>query len=395
LKISAGRTFVQIPNPEKMKSTWFLSSLIVLLLFLHEALPQKPKAKSPKQDRMNLKPKVKPPVKTQVKPQAKPKPNPPVKETPNFDRTANVQPKKEETGPEIVALPQELLEKEKLPVYQMKLFAPALLPDDTILFIGSANSGNGKAFDHGFINVFEKEVHKTMPNLKASFVPLNSLEFGQFFKGFQQHFTSTNFPTKLVFIFDQDHFHQAQQSTDNNLNQLSVHHRNLESLLNRLIHLRNDTVPFSSRENHPFSIILATLVVKNEGLDYAQEQNQLMFDEWIFKFQLLSQFYPEIHYVDLATPVLKFIELVNVESKTHSVLTYDGIHLNATGHLLIAVELLTAFLKNRSLGWSFHHLLEDLRSEIEQAKLLKQNLMNFQNVFVDQNLQQTKNRDEL
>jgi hypothetical protein len=388
-----------------MKSTFFLS-FIVLFFFLHEALPQTLKAKSTKQDKANLKSKVKPPVKTQVKtqvkppakPQAKPKPKPPVKENPNFDRVENVQPKKVEAGPEIVVLPQELLEEEKLPVYQMKLFAPALLPDDNILFIGSANSGTGKAFDHGFINIFEKEVHKTLPNLKVSFVPLNSLEFGQFFKGFQQHFTSTNFPTKLVFIFDQDHFSQAQQSTDNNPNQLSVYHRNLESLLNRLIHLRNDTVPLSSRENHPFSIILTTLVVKNEGLDYAQEQNQLMFDDWIFKFQLLSQFYPEIHYVDLATPVLKFIELVNVESKTHSVLTYDGIHLNTTGHLLIAVELLTAFLKNRSLGWSFNHLLEDLRSEIEQAKLLRQNLMNFQNVFLvetDQKLQQMKNRDEL
>jgi hypothetical protein len=112
-----------------MKSTFFLS-FIVLLLFLHAALPQKPKAKSPKQDKVNLKPKVKPPVKTQVKPQAKPlakpqakpKPKPPVKENPNFDRVANVQPKKVEAGPEIVVLPQELLEEEKLPVYQMKLF---------------------------------------------------------------------------------------------------------------------------------------------------------------------------------------------------------------------------------------------------------------------------------
>ena len=57
--------------------------------------------------------------------------------------------------------------------------------------------------------------------------------------------------------------------------------------------------------------------------------------------------------IDLRHHILQYLEKFNEENLSHSILTYDGIHLNEAGHLLLAAIFL------QSIGFDNRNLLDN------------------------------------
>jgi hypothetical protein len=142
-------------------------------------------------------------------------------------------------------------------------------------------------------------------------------------------------------------------------------------------------IKYYSELGKAVSIVLVPVIVKNEGLELL-DGDLNGFDQWISKLQVLSQFYSEISYLDLSFPILKFLERVNLGGHSHSILTYDGQHLNHNGHLLIAVHLLLSFLKlerNKIHARIIKPLLDELNAVVEKYSRHQVDQLQFQSAL--------------
>ena len=191
------------------------------------------------------------------------------------------------------------------------------LIDDHLLFIGDRQAFDGYALPHGSINLIENELLTTIGNLSFNVLIEEDHSIFPVLESTLQ--SPINQPNITIIMLGTEIVKSTIISIDY-----------FEYYLNRTLNMINNT---NCREVYIISPFLY-----GEKSDNSNPYDDF-YEEITYIGMQLSKYY-KYKYIDIRNLLLKYLQKNNNENLSHSILTYDGFHLNPYGQRLIATEIL-------------------------------------------------------
>jgi hypothetical protein len=225
--------------------------------------------------------------------------------------------------------------------------------NDRILFLGDTNTLLGSTNPFGFINLFQKELSSTVQNVTIKSVGFRKSTTMEIFHKLESNILKEFTPSKVILILSNNEFH-IDSSLPVEQNRLA-----LESIIANFLHTNT-------------SVIICSVLVDGEKTDGTNELDEKL-EMHIEMTKTIASDY-NVMFIDLYSPMMRYIGHVNIDNLSHSVLTHNGKFLNDGGHLLIAMTLLRAFKIKNSLMKS-----NSLLTEVHRVQKQKENLLRIEN----------------
>ena len=224
--------------------------------------------------------------------------------------------------------------------------------EDSILFVGDSQVFFGDSLDYGFIQLMRQSKSASEKKMKFHAFGKRNSSIVETFTSFDTRILS-KWPSTLVFmsgideimnivIADQDSFDTNEMASIINSFRIS-----LESIIHRL-----------NEESKHLELNLTLILCSPTliGDNYDDGVTNRILEEFS---SVVSNIASEYNYkfIDLRNQILKYLEMYNPLNLPHSILTYDGYHMNKAGHSLVACIIL------RSLGLNYSDIKENIASD--------------------------------
>lgn len=189
---------------------------------------------------------------------------------------------------------------------------------DSILFLGGLNTVTGRTSPNGFINIFEREVKRSVGEVSVIHGGFAGADGSELLKKVDTMLTNHIMPTKAILTVGVDIL--AVESVHQLRSQM-------ESIVARF--LADDV-----------EVILCPLLIDGERRDVPSELDDLSFELMQMSKQIARDY--GIMLINLQPQLRNFWSQTNIDKLEHSVLTLDGRTLNDLGHMFVALQLLKA-----------------------------------------------------
>ena len=195
-----------------------------------------------------------------------------------------------------------------------------IMPNDRVLFLGNMNTLMGSTDHVGFVNIFTNQVNSKVANvtfLNAGYANVDNKEMlTKVDTALLPYFK----PNKVIVTFGVEVLADVSH-----VDLLPTARFELESIVARLV-------------QDGLSVVLCPIALHGEKIDGTNGKEDIL-EEYLGINKQIARDY-DLHYVNLAAQVSKYLEKNNMDNLPHSVLTLDGSLLNEKGHMFVALTLL-------------------------------------------------------